>query len=92
MPNSVFRFFVTSEKVEIFNDDPGDPGDPVDPDPHIDDDPDPDMPGDVDAAGGTVLFEGSYSEKEDSGVINGLYMTARANTGDIIRIKYIYSA
>ena len=80
LPNSVFQFLVTSEKVEIFNEDPEDPEDP--------EEPDPDMPGDIDAEGGVVLFEGEYSESENSGVINGLYMTARANKGDIIRIKY----
>ena len=79
-PNCTFQFLVTSEKVEIFNEDPEDPEDP--------EEPDPDMPGDIDAEGGVVLFEGSYSESETSGVINGLYMTAHAHKGDIIRIKY----
>lgn len=75
VPNCIFKFLVTSEKVEVFNEE-----DP--------EEPDPDMPGDIDAEGGVVLFEGEYSESENSGVINGLYMTAHADTGDIIRIKY----
>lgn len=81
-PNAVLYFIVTNDSVAVPGDEPEEPEEPEDPN-------DPEMPGDVDAEGGTVLFEGEYSEDPNSGYMVGKkWENLQVSAGDIIRIKF----